>query len=260
MSSVAKGSDYSLVRVDYGFSTTGADRVEYYEGTRTAIENVVLPALRNAGAVTKVSSGSGAKWTCEGSWSNATGTNGGTVDPSTDRWEVVTEMSQFDLRAHPAVVRIAGTEDKLNQWWKDMDDAIRNGQKYSDVVSSAGHVYDVNAQKIFNLRCRGVDSFERNQPILRRIRTISPRYTSRVAVTAAPTIYTTNKLVSTWSIPVSIQTMLPSNPVGSIPPDTMWGWLLRNQTSTYVVARNQIEEQTDWQFTLWTTLLYNIVS
>lgn len=174
----------------------------------------------------------------------------------TEEWEADTETAEVDLFAlAPAVVEAAGYVS-VAQYRKDITDAVNDGEAFP--LSEAN--YPVG-KYLYSLLSRGVTSQPLNRPTLSRTRTFSAYYTGRNRASAVQTVWTTDALISAFSIPASVQATLPQTPsAADTPTGTVWGWKLTVDRGQFSVSTGRWNENKTWVFAAWVQGLFNFVT
>jgi len=252
MSHIAIAGNPGAIREkqDYIFDPqTGWSLQEIWNGTQNAIQGLAnsfsLAGLRVS------TSHRGPSWTCRVVFGDQ---NQGQEIPQ-DHWGFVAEYAQEDIRANPKVLELAATAETLALWIKDIDAALKAGTPLSGTV-------DPGQQVIYNMKARGIETFETKRICLRRRRIISVRYVAQVAVTAIEKVYTTAALVSAtrgFAIPSIIASRLPADPPFT-PVDCTWSWKERADESDIILNLNKAEECKDFVFAAWNNYLYNVIT
>jgi hypothetical protein len=184
---------------------------------------------------------------------SALGLASGTVEIPVDKWQIQTEWAQVDIRRSPKLLAKAGGDKAiLNKAFDLAKKAIEDPTTEAPIFA-----YDA-AVSIYNLLTHGADSYEVKRCVLTRVRTISPSYAQQIVIDATEKIFTTATLVNQFGVPAAIAARLPANPPGVIT-DSAWAWKERKQTSEFTLALGKVEEQSDWVFGLWSTVLYDVV-
>jgi hypothetical protein len=168
---------------------------------------------------------------------------------------------QVDLFNHPQAKLEAqlwaGTTSGLSKYSKLIRDAVSNGDPFP--AGSIPVATNPVALTIYNLLCNGTDYFELPRPVLSRSRSFSTSYPTRLVQNAAVTVYSRASLISTFSIPSSVQNQIPPTPATAPPTGEVWAWRLRRQDSTYEPSTRRYSEQMEWDLNSWSTLLYAYV-
>lgn len=174
----------------------------------------------------------------------------------TEEWEADTETAEVDLFALAPAVNEALGYDSVAKYRKDITDAVNDGEAFplSETEFPVGYY-------LYTLLARGVTSQGLNRPTLSRTRTFSAYYTGRNRATAVQTVWTTDALISAFSIPASVQATLPETPSATdTPTGTVWGWKLTVDRGQFNVATGRWNENKTWVFAAWVQGLYNFVT
>lgn len=189
------------------------------------------------------------------------------LDTPTDRWKIVTEMVQLDIRQNPKVIAAAVSADTLALWVQAIEAALAAGLSLPDYYTQVRGLTGTDApiisdeeQELYNLMAMGVTSYEVHRPVLTRSRIIAPDYPEPFLVEAVTAIYTTTGLIACFNPPQEIISRLPADlPSYLTPLDCVWGWKLRQQESDFLLSVNRVEEQHSWVFAAWPLLLYDVI-
>lgn len=265
MASKVTGSPYAQRQsIEANFDPQyGNQVVETWCGTKIAIYSLA-DGFRVTGAKVRFRN-NGPLYTLTATFSN-TATRDGTVELPVDKWEIVTEWAQVDLRANPKLQLIceqdpgAGTGiDKLTKYYALAKEALKTPDQ---IKLSALNIAPLGQQAVYHLLSQGVESYEIKRLVLRRVRTTSPQYHAPIVLNAVEQIYTTAALISEpptgVGVPGPITKQLPPNPTLT-PKFCDWGWKEREQSSQFVLSLNKIEEQSDWVFAAWPFTLFDFI-
>lgn len=248
-----RGEKKALLGLAAAFREAGY-RVEYVDNEGTATLNVIIPQY-----------------------------NDGTAETPQDTWEIENETIQRSIWRNPRLFQAAGSDEDTMAYWRQRTQNALNGnfaQANTDPIEyqvfnptnkepltpeEAGFSSDgpePYLYKIYVKLLRGEDSFDSTTVVLKRSRVISASYAQRSVVQAIEKVYTTAKLITTFSVPNSIAALLPADPTDATlkPPGTTWGWKTRRDTSQIIVAVNKLQEVKDWIFAAWDNDLYEIVA
>ncbi len=256
--------------------TTGWQTTETWNGNKAQI-GAIAPLFRSAGAKVSVSN-SGALWTLVATWSVEYSSNldagipagspPATVETANETWNLNVEQVQVDLRSAPSLLVLFGgateaAQETLSGAIQLADDAIKARLNPDDYLVSIGlpaipPSSQLNYFKIYRLRARGVQAVEEKRPILTRNRSFSPTFPTPVQVTGVDVVYSSQTLISTFAVPALVQSRMPVTPPVTIT-EAAWGWKQRRQDSQFNVARNRIDEGSDWIFAQWSNVLYTIL-
>lgn len=223
-----------------------------YEGTAAGISALGLTLLAS-GASVQYDQVQPGKKTLRASWGR---------DPSepesaevpVDRWELEMAPYQISLFRHPAAIAEAEVYIAPAQYRKDIQDAITEGEAYPLSTSS----YPVGLQ-IYRLLAQGTEYWETQRPILRRQRTYSPSFATRVVLSNTSTVYLRSTIISTFTPPTDFQAQIPDDPTDTPPSGMVWGWRLVQRSFGYLASSRVFEEQTSWEGAYWSTSLYDFL-
>jgi hypothetical protein len=177
----------------------------------------------------------------------------GATETPQDTWELVSERNVMDLWAHPRIAAALSAQgDSAASTRAKIQQAVDDGKAWSTVG-----VTDEHLQEAYRLLLRGATGYDLKRPVLRRVRTYSARYATRIVIRAIEQIFTTSKIVAEYSIPSSVQAQLPTDP-SEIPDGTVWAWKESDTRATTIPRTNRIEETIEWTFAAWSRLLYDL--
>lgn len=171
----------------------------------------------------------------------------GAPEVATDRWTVRTEVLEKDGFLHPAVnadMEAYNAQVGLIEYRKELEGAVSEGRALISGVAAR----PIAVQMVRELS-RGATHFEDEYIVLRRVRTISAAYTTKMTLFGSRLIYASGQL----PVPGNVLFSLPSFPAN--PPQAQWGWRLRTQESEFV--GNKVEQQYEFVLAAWSTLYYS---
>ncbi len=179
----------------------------------------------------------------------------------TDRWKITRELVQIDIRGNPKVIAAAVSADTLARWMNAIHAAIDAGLSLADYYTSIGESPTVADEHVmlYNLVAMGGDSYEVHRPVLSLVRTMNADNPQKFVMDARPAVYTTDALITTYTIPPAVAQRLPVDPALK-PLNTVWAWGLRQQESDILISTNRVEEVLSWTFAAWSTLLYDVIA
>lgn len=222
----------------------------------------------------------GAKYqiTEDGPFSQATVTIGGnSYDPGSEiydqavplpgeiadiRYEFRTDYVDISIFGLPAVAKEAESIGDPSFYKYNIEETVRNGKKLTD-VSPLGNL--PIARKVWQKLSRGEDSFPLARVSLTRIATFSGNLGLPQIPQGIPPVYTPASFAIAWSLPFSVQQMLPRVPIDPItgqvqaPSGTAWGWRQSNYSSSLMQKTNQVEQQISWTFASYDTDIYPFI-
>lgn len=215
-----------------------------FRGTRYDIRALVY-AFRNAGWDVDV---------IEGPTTNSTlictiGADlDGNITEPTDLWEIQPTLVTKDLldSDNAAVAAVAAQDGVLAQ----LADARVNPTKYTN-ASFTG-----DALELYKLIAKGVQSVMVFQPILRHTLSVSNRWEVAASLTNIRKIISTTSMSGLENIPGWIYQSMPDEiPAIGHATTLNYGWF-KMPPSITVVAYNRTQIVQEWQYGLWSTLLY----
>jgi len=122
-----------------------------------------------------------------------------------------------------------------------------------DWGSYSEHYYNIIFQII-----RETDSIEFKRPVLTRNRTLPVGSTNQAPLVGSPLVYTTAALIADTSIamPAEVIARITNVEVGiqTAPPNTRWGWKLRQDNAEMMIGFGKYIECKDWVFDRWSTI------
>ena len=178
------------------------------------------------------------------------------------RYEFRTDYVDVSLFALPAVVAEAEATGDPAFYKKNIEDAVNNGLKLTDVSPLANLPI---AKKVFQKLCRGEDSFPLARISLSRVATFSGSLGLPQVPQGIPPVYTQASFIQSWALPFSVYTMLPNVPIDSrtgrvmAPSGTVWGWKQTNYSSTLITKTNMVEQNNSWTYAVYDTDIYPIL-
>jgi hypothetical protein len=246
-------SNVTLTRAGLAFDgSSGQVWEEMWEGTSTGIATKYAEVIALGGKARKGSEGG--NFTLAVTYAR----DPDDVSPEvpTEEWEADTETAEVDLFALAPVVKEATDYGSITNYRKKLQDAVNDGEEYPLTAT----VWPV-AEYVFKLLARGVTSQPLNRPTLSRSRTFSAYYTGRNRASAVQTVWTTDALITAFSIPASVQATLPETPSATdTPTGTVWGWKLTVDRGQFNVATGRWNENKTWVFAAWVQGLFNFVT
>lgn len=215
-------------------------------------------------------------------------------DPSvaevpSDTWEIISEVDNQSIWNNKRVVQQAesagassslGTAGTIAYWRQRAQNALvgkyaiagtgpveylefNEGSKEPLTADDAGFSASLDPflRKLYVKLLRGEDSYEFRRITLRLNRVVSSNYADRAVLDPIEKIYTSNALRVTFAVPDAVFRLLPADPAPTLtPPDTAWGWRLRQDGYQVVLSTNKVQETKDWIFGAHDTDLYELVS
>lgn len=247
-------SNVTLTRAGLAFDgSSGQVWEEMWEGTSAGIATKYAEVIALGGKARKGSEGG--NFTLSVTYAR----DPDDVSPEvpTEEWEADTETAEVDLFALAPVVKESATVGAAN-YRKSLLDAVNDGAAFP---FAAGKEEWPIAYKVYELLSRGVTSQPLNKPVLSRTRTFSAFYTGRNRPSAVQTVWTTDALITAFSIPASVQATLPETPsADDTPTGTVWGWKLTVDRGQFNVATGRWNENKTWVFSAWVQGLFNFVT
>jgi hypothetical protein len=246
-------SNVTLTRAGLAFDgSSGQVWEEMWEGTNAGITAKFLEVIALGGKARR--SSEGGNFTLAVTYAR----DPDDVSPEvpTEEWEADTETAEMDLFALAPVVKEATAYGSIANYRKKLKDAANDGEEYPLTAT----VWPV-AEELYKLLARGVTSQPLNKPVLSRSRTFSAYYTGRNRPTAVQTVWTTDALITAFSIPTSVQATLPETPsADETPAGTGWGWKLTVDRGQFSVATGRWTENKTWVYGAWVLRLYNVIT
>jgi hypothetical protein len=168
-------------------------------------------------------------------------------DPTTDvvdDWEYFSHDSEVDiLKADIASVNsITDTDKSL------IRKAIQAPPGGPSPAVSSG-----SASDIYLLMLTGVREMRISQPILRHTKTVTRAYQVKAARTNVKKIISTANIGTLEGIPAAVLFQLPTDV--STRDGLVYGWY-KKEPSVRLAARQKIRIEQEWEYGLWSTLLY----
>lgn len=268
-----KGPKLVLISSDQQFDPqNGPVRVDSYQGDELSIKSLAKQ-LSEAG-VRCVIKHSGPIYSMD-----ATFGEGDTSKDETpvDTYEIDGEFVQSSLwlsnklflicaGSFPTTPTEQQVQDRLAEWRRDIENAMKGKDttgkqnEKGGPLSESESTFTGGKLSVYRLFVRGADSIEQPRPVLKRVRTVSPKYSKKITLDSAENIYTAKAIKELWEIPQAIIDQLPVSPgADQTPIETVWAWKIRRQSSTPKLREGRIEENIDFQFAAWSTVLYTLV-
>jgi hypothetical protein len=246
-------SNVTLTRAGLAFDgSSGQVWEEMWEGTAAGIATKYAEVIALGGKARRGSEGG--NFTLSVTY--ARDPDDVSTEVPTEEWEADTETAEVDLFALAPVVKEAGRYTSVSLYRKEITDAVNDGEAFPLSVTD----YPVG-NYIFSLLARGVTSQPLSKPVLSRSRTFSAYYTGRNRASAVQTVWTTDALITAFSIPASVQATLPETPsADDTPAGTVWGWKLTVDRGQFNVATGRWNENKTWVFSAWVQGLFNFVT
>lgn len=189
----------------------------------------------------------------------------GSDEVAADRYQLDTEWAEIPIWEHPKVFDNARgfgipAEQKLGFWRQHIEDALARKLLPDDAEVIT---FDPAEYVLYLEMLRGFRAPLIKRPVLTRIRSISFQYSQPITVEPVQNIYSTARLVTEFNLPNDVARMIRNCNEDWIdvdaPDGRVWGWQQRKDTRVAVVGKTRIEEQMDWVFSTWATLIYNYV-
>mgnify|MGYP003656805657 CR=1 FL=1 len=229
---------------------TGYTAVDTYEGSENNCK-AAIAQYAGLGYRVRVYQKEGPVWLLEVRYGSKK-VVGNEAETPNDQWTFDKEFVQVDMRNHPNIIALASTADTLNLWISEIDELIKNGTPPSG-TNATGYL------EIYALRSFGQKAFEVERLVLRRERTYSTQYINAEVIESIPKIYTTAKLITTFSIPEIISDRFPTNP-STVPDYHAWAWKKRRDSTQIIPGLGKVQEQNDWVFAAWPTVAYTLIA
>ena len=275
MSKTAQFSDGTLVaqcdmteRKIVSDPVSGASWVLTYEGTASGVTSMAA-TLKAYGAKVETTEAGGKCSVVATFAKDPTTASNPSAEVPIERWDLDEELVQVSIWSIPVVVwEIKKYCDTFGSGLtpakvkKQVTDAVQNGEDYP-LIDRGGYpaIYRVYSKLVVN-----VEYYETKRPVLSKIRTYTDTYPDRTRVVQRETVYTTPSLITSFSVPAAVQSILPVDP-----PDTdtplnsdgtvagVWSWKLRGVRLSYNKSTSRWEESLTWAFSAWDKDLYLVV-
>jgi len=189
----------------------------------------------------------------------ASGAEAGFPELTLDRWELLANENQKDIKEHPAVIAIANGDPSLA-------DVLQAVSDYNENIGGTDpHWFtdDDTASLLFRLLIHGVTSYALGQYVLRHTTNVSNAYDANVADLGVESVYSTSALISEisdsgfWLFPCPgrLIAKIERIEVQDRNADLNWGWRKLPSTET-TAANNRIDITTEYWLAGWSKLVY----
>lgn len=249
--------------VGIGEDQSGQYTLVRAEGTRSEIEQLI-PQMRQVSATYDIKkSFSGAADVLEG---RIPGPGFATSTPEVpiDDWETMADEVEKDLLE----CDIAGIDGDIggveNTGLDDSERALIRTILDQGVDSEDAYRFHLRsttgfAADLYNLAVYGVRAKRVIVPHLRHTQTVSQLWTVKAALTNVERIISTTSLVATESVPSTILFNLPDKTtVRSIASKLGYGWY-KKYPSVKIAANRRMQIEQEWEYGLWSTVLYGAI-
>ena len=176
-------------------------------------------------------------------------------EAATDRWDLSTEQKYVSVWSSPYVIAESYTYVDQPSYRKEIEAAVAAGAAFPFSTTSFPVGYQV-----YLMLFEGEDSWPQQLIVLRRARTFTNTYPTRMQLLVTQNVYTTARLIADFGVPTAVQSQLPLTPAAAPPPYAIYGWRWSYQASGYTAATHKYDEQLMWEFKTWPTQLYTIIS
>jgi hypothetical protein len=185
-----------------------------------------------------------------------------TAEVPTDRYSIRFGAAQVSLFALPKATNEAAAAPGIStiaEYKKIITDHVNDGTAITDRFDIAVTPF---AFVIYRLLSHGIESINVDRPTLRRHRTYSYAYAERRTITFNQYVYTTSRLLTTFSIPADVASILPVDPsgTGETPASCTWGWRISDQDLEYNPASRKFEESVVWEYAAYDTGIFTVLS
>lgn len=165
-------------------------------------------------------------------------------ETAVERWELLSNQQQFDVRSHPNVVAL-GT---------DLIKRVKKDAEKSTAIDP--NIYgNVNAARLYRLLVHGDTTYLVPQWVLRYTANISNSYQFLTEANSGfGTIYSNAQAAA--AVPAGrMRSTIQSITAPAADSDLYWGWLKLN-VSEVQTARNRIDVSAEYWLAQWSVLLY----
>ncbi len=176
-----------------------------------------------------------------------------------DDWEIDAEYVQESIWSNVNVIALAEDSVRLALWRNEIEEKLKTKPAPTPQEVSYFPAGELAIYRLCYLAGGINTAHEVRRVVLRRVRTVSIRYSKQVVLDAVEKIWPTAQLVRDFSIPEAISIRLPADPPYK-PTDTTWAWKLRGDQSRPIIRLNRVEEHKTWTFAAWSNILYNPVA
>jgi len=250
---IAQG--YALVGEAQSFDPqTGARYEQFFEGTQNGIL-ALANILSSAGAIIRYEIAGPGKKRLAALWGTPYGVAPEDEVP-TERWDLAMEPVEISIWRVQKVIAEQNAYSDPNAYRKLIEDAAAAGAAFP-LTPAASYPAGVQAHRLL---LWDASAFKTQLPTLRMNRSFTVGYPTRMQIKVTDDVYTTGRLISDFSVPLAVQSQLPTNPVVTPPPGTVYGWRWSQQASGYTVSTRRWEENLGWEFNAWHSALYTIIS
>lgn len=228
----------------YGWNSSGPYTVRTWQGTRAAIATQYATVLTTT-AVAEVRQGIGCD-TLEATYSEASSGGGNPATDITDNWEFSAGVVEKDLLEADISVINNLTAAELT--------ALRHVITNPPQTPAEEPALGAGANSVYLLIRNGVRSVRTNAPKLRHTLTVGSAYAVKASMAKVGLILTTTTLQNDEMLPGDILFSLPSLTYGGTRA-LVYGWFKMHPTIR-VAARQKTQIEQEWEYGLWSTVLY----
>lgn len=249
LSAEAAVSGIILVRSSATVSPDGRGTWNYwYQGTDTGIANFAVTALASGATVIPEYDGSLSSLVVSYSFDPAG------AEVPIDDYSIIFDFVSVSVFALPKATNEAASYISPAQYKKDITDQVADGEELS--LDTGSYPF---AETLYRLLSHGVEDAQILRPIIRRTRSFSNSYATRLTVSYSNTVYTTDQLGTVWGFPSGVLARLPATPTGTdVPAGSAFAWLLEDQTSRYRIASGRWVEEQSFVFAARDTAIYPV--
>lgn len=187
----------------------------------------------------------------------------GGTDDTTDRWEVLANQVQKDVKEHPRWVATSDAERRA-KLLKDVNRVLEKGQASTHDWEDPDAPTDAKLRAFFNLLITGASHYATAEWVVRHTTNVWNGFPDNIADDGVLTVYTTASLISElsnsslWTFPMP--TRLQNKISGIAAPSPLaagltWGWL-KMPSSESTGANNRIDISTEYWLSAWADILY----
>lgn len=181
----------------------------------------------------------------------------GILTPGTEqvfeRWEVDREVVDKDIMQSPAFVGISDAgKQELKRWRADPSSDL-DTTKGTNTGTDPGLMNSVKSLVLL-----GVEVVQVATLVLKRSRQVSGSYVTAIDLSERTKFYSTGALLKLAGSVPFVKGVLPVDG-GTKPANSQWGWLPRQSNRSFI-GRGVVEEQEDWVWAAWSTILYQYVA
>jgi hypothetical protein len=193
----------------------------------------------------------------------ADGPSSGLQDIAPDRWEVLYNENQLDMREHPNFAALPEAQrGQVNKDVRRMAEGKQPARNWQSTGDYSGEQIAI-AEAFYEGMIRGTSHYTVYSWVVRHTTNVSQAYTQNVADSGVGSIYTTAQLLSelgnssywTFPMPARLRTKIGNITSPTFITGLTWGWLKKpsNESSG---ANSRIDISTEYVLAQWLDVVY----